>query len=493
MSQPPAYARQFDFLNFQNNNPTTPLPGNSLEDEFNALKSTLDSLLVNIDLVQRDDGEVENRVIGTDQLKNEVLTEFGQLTPTRVKEFVYDISSGGVNSVSGADRNGNVLAYVVGAQVSMYVDGVQEDPGDLTSGDGTSVSRVLDFPNPSVVVLHIGEAEFVSTVDIEKLDDVSGGFDGIEDTFALSVGSQPRVVSNPSRLSVYLNDVPQEPGVDYTVSGSDIIFTVAPAAGMLFWATNRTLVVIEAGGVSTSYLADGAVTNAKIADSSITEDKLAFTFLPIPVGGGFDWFDDVLPANVPVNTYAFPLGQTIGKCGSGADIEDDDFEEAFNIFKKRWGNTGTEDFDNLDLVNIPDLRGTQTIAPDAGKGKVSSDNTIGDQSGSEDHNINAVLSGTTSGGTTGATTLTEAQIPPHLHSLDNIELSGDASPPDLTRLSAGNSGSTIGNFDNDTESTGGGDSHDHTIPAQALSGNATAADIPNMDPYTVVNKIIRLK
>jgi hypothetical protein len=44
LSQPPAYNRAFSFSSFQSNNPTTPLPASSLEEELNNAKATLDAV-----------------------------------------------------------------------------------------------------------------------------------------------------------------------------------------------------------------------------------------------------------------------------------------------------------------------------------------------------------------------------------------------------------------------------------------------------------------
>jgi len=496
MAQPTPYSRQHNFSLDETDNPSDPLPGNRVDLELNAIKQTLDDLLVNINLLQRDDGEVENRTIGMDQLTVEALTALGVLSPATVKQFIYDISAGGIQSVTGADRNGNTLAYVVaapaavpplvGSQVDMYIDGVKEDPDILTHTDAITVTTTSTFPNPSVVVIEITEAQFVPTVDIEKLDDISGGFNGVLAAFAMQVGGQARVISNPSRLSVYLNDVPQEPVVDYTVAGSTITFTTPPAGTDTFWAITRTLVNIQAGQIVTAYLANLAVTNAKIADNTIEQSKLAFAINQVPVGGAVAWFDDVLPVGVAANTWAFPVGQTCGKCGSGAAIEDDDIEEVFDIFKKRWGNLGTEDFDNLDVVLLPDVRGTTMQVPDKGKAKVATNNAVGDQSGLEFLPIRALLGSATASGATQPHTLTIAEMPSHTHAI---------TPTFAVGAGATNPGAT-GTADPvaSSSATGGGGSHTHTITAVPVDTSNLRTNTDRvMQPYTVVEKIVRLK
>lgn len=72
MAQPPAYERQFDFEDYQTANPTDPLTGQKVDLEYDKIKVTLDAILTNLALIQRDDGAIANDSIGLDQLKTEV-------------------------------------------------------------------------------------------------------------------------------------------------------------------------------------------------------------------------------------------------------------------------------------------------------------------------------------------------------------------------------------------------------------------------------------
>lgn len=76
MAQPTTYNRQSSFSSYQAANPADPIQASLLEAEFNALKVTLDQLLTNLALIQRDDTAVANDTIGFDQLKAEVVLGF---------------------------------------------------------------------------------------------------------------------------------------------------------------------------------------------------------------------------------------------------------------------------------------------------------------------------------------------------------------------------------------------------------------------------------
>lgn len=497
-AQPTAYTRQFNFTNFEATQPFDPLPGSKVDLELNAIKTTLTETLTNLDLIQRDDGQLENRSVGVDQLRNDALTQLGLLTKQVVNEFVYDIAAPAITTLSGADRNGKVLAYAVGAQISVHIDGIKTDPANITATDGINIVHSPAFPNPSVVTVEVGEAATVATVDVESLDDISGSFDGILATFPMTVGGQARSAEVAERLTVSLDDVVQEPTAKFTVTGTNITFITPPAGGTVFWAKLRTLKTFENGDITGGAGGDIGVQTVtggiggNIALNTITTDNLAFTISTLEIGSGIDWYDDVLPAGAPANTYVFPVGQTIGKTGSGASLQDDDFEEVFDIMKKRWGNIGTEDFDSLDVVALPDLRGTQFMVPDKGKLKVLLLNAIGDQSGIQQHNVSTSVSTSAAGGNTGFHTLTssESGVPVHNHPIQT-DTAGGGSVEIQRATSGGSANQSFNTIDN--VAANASSSHLHSIGAIASTGTGTQTGILHLDPYTMVEKIIRLK
>lgn len=68
MPQPTPYVRQYSFASFQGQNPTAPLPAQKLDLELTKVKATLDQVLTNLALIQRDDGALANGSVGRAQL-----------------------------------------------------------------------------------------------------------------------------------------------------------------------------------------------------------------------------------------------------------------------------------------------------------------------------------------------------------------------------------------------------------------------------------------
>jgi hypothetical protein len=74
VSQPPAFNRSFSFTNFQAANPSLPTPGNQVDLELNNAKRTLDGVLTNLKLIQRDDGALKNSSVTFDTLSPSLQT-----------------------------------------------------------------------------------------------------------------------------------------------------------------------------------------------------------------------------------------------------------------------------------------------------------------------------------------------------------------------------------------------------------------------------------
>jgi|LULW01.1.fsa_nt_gb hypothetical protein len=113
-----------------------------------------------------------------------------------------------------------------------------------------------------------------------QLDDISSGFDGSDTTHTMQVNSTNVSVGDVNQILLSLGGVIQKPGTDFTVSGSTLTFTTAPAANTSFFAIllgsdNGGTVTPTDLSVTTAKIAADAVTSAKIADDAVTGDHIA--------------------------------------------------------------------------------------------------------------------------------------------------------------------------------------------------------------------------
>jgi hypothetical protein len=74
----------------------------------------------------------------------------------------------------------------------------------------------------------------LSSSQIKILDDISGSFNGSNQTFALLSNGVSISPANSQQLRIVLGGVVQSPTVDYTVAGNNIIFTTPPTSGLTF-------------------------------------------------------------------------------------------------------------------------------------------------------------------------------------------------------------------------------------------------------------------
>ena len=76
----------------------------------------------------------------------------------------------------------------------------------------------------------------IRTGAFRQLDDISSGFDGSDTTHTMQVNSTNVSVGDVIKYSYLLVVCIQKPGTDFTVSGSTLTFTTAPAANTSFFA-----------------------------------------------------------------------------------------------------------------------------------------------------------------------------------------------------------------------------------------------------------------
>jgi hypothetical protein len=96
----------------------------------------------------------------------------------------------------------------------------------------------------------------------------------IIDTFsgtgsATTFGQLTRAPASVASIAVFISGVYKTPGVDYTLNGDIILFTVAPALG-----TNNIVIHHMGNGSATYVPSDGSVTGAKLAANSVRGNNI---------------------------------------------------------------------------------------------------------------------------------------------------------------------------------------------------------------------------
>ncbi len=85
----------------------------------------------------------------------------------------------------------------------------------------------------------------------------------------LVFGTLSRAPAGVAAIAVFVDGSYQVPGIDYTLNGNVIVFTVAPATG-----TNNVVIHHLGNGTSTQVPSDGSVTGNKLAVTAVSGNNI---------------------------------------------------------------------------------------------------------------------------------------------------------------------------------------------------------------------------
>jgi hypothetical protein len=94
-------------------------------------------------------------------------------------------------------------------------------------------------------------------------------FDGSQTTFPITVAGVGFAPPTVYTMMVSLNNVVKNPGVDYSISGSNISFVTAPAALTPFFG------ILMGDTLYTGTPSDGTVSDSKIVNGTISYSKFS--------------------------------------------------------------------------------------------------------------------------------------------------------------------------------------------------------------------------
>lgn len=267
MSTPPnPYERQANFTSFEQQNPTRPKPGVSLDAELNAIRATLNAALLRLGEIQRDDGALANGSVGPDTFSREALVLIGsQLTPRGnwAASTVYNprdlVQNGGISYIA-------VIAHV---STTFSADLALGRWQTISSSSGVA-SSISFTPTGTIAATNVQDA--IAEVAAEA---ASGG------------GTLPANVSALAGLSLTANTIPYAtaPGAmalaNFTAFARTLT-SAADAAGArsalgLTIGTSAGNVIALDGSARLPAVDASQLTGINIPDESITAGKLANT------------------------------------------------------------------------------------------------------------------------------------------------------------------------------------------------------------------------
>lgn len=163
MSYPTKYARQYDFLTYQNANPTRPLPGDKVNIDYNYVQTSIGEIVDFLKLSLRSDGVVANGVISLDQLDPTLLA----LVQNGIPGATGPAGATGAKGDTGATG-------ATGAAGAKGDKGDTGDTGPAGSGSGDMLAATYD---PAAIAQQVVGLTAIQTLTNKTLTSptISGG------------------------------------------------------------------------------------------------------------------------------------------------------------------------------------------------------------------------------------------------------------------------------------------------------------------------------
>ena len=190
------------------------------------------------------------------------------------------------------------------------------------------------------------------------VDDIASSFNGTTTSFALTSLSQAINPAKSGQLLVSINGVLQEPddtGADgFKVSGSNIVFSSAPASGSTFWC------VYQGQTVDVGVPSDNTITNAKVADNALSGNKIDGGLISNFTSTGID---DNATSNAITIDSSENVGIGTSSPGANLDVESQiNVTNAENNSLQAIKGTRFGYASSYKVVQIGDTSGTNNIA-----------------------------------------------------------------------------------------------------------------------------------
>ena len=268
--QPPTYDRQFSFTDWQASNPADPLPAAQVEIELNAVKTTLDAVLANLVLIQRDDGFLANLSVGNDQLEVSLRTGINPPDVWTVAATVYAVNDTTYFD-DGSGRSELWLCVTAHTSTSDF---------DTDSMVSLNWSKLADW---SAIGLEASTTTYDNTSSGLTATDVQAAVDEINTSVAAGIADGDKgditVASAGTVWTIDANAIVAAKIATDAVESAKIK-ALAVTTGKIA-TSNITTALLNASAVTAAKIATNAVETVKIKNVNVTTAKIALNAITL--------------------------------------------------------------------------------------------------------------------------------------------------------------------------------------------------------------------
>ncbi|MBO4228023.1 hypothetical protein [Bradyrhizobium neotropicale] len=195
MAYPTKYERQYDYVAYQNANPTRPLPATKVNADLNAAAQSTSEIVDFLKGFSRDDGKLANESVDWDQLSLAVKASIGDTTSVdEVLERIDEAEAAAVaaeNAAAAASSSANSAAASVASAA-----------GSASAANASAVAAAASAENASATVASIGGDKYAFETSTSMAAPAVGGVRFNNATLgsvtALAFSAQSAAVGNPN-------------------------------------------------------------------------------------------------------------------------------------------------------------------------------------------------------------------------------------------------------------------------------------------------------